>query len=278
MKVLVTGGSRGIGRAIVHRLAAAGHEVCAASRHPDPAGLPGGVLPLELDVTSAAAAHAAMEAVSAQWGGLDALVNNAGAGLLAPLEETSDDEAHHVFEVNFFGPLRLARLAIPLLRARGTGGGGGRIVNVTSMNDVMAAPFGGYYSASKAALASASAVLGAEVAPFGIRVSVVAPGLFRTDMARNLGEVAVDPASPYAAAMTTLRSQDRGRLESAGDPDEVAQAVERCLTSEDPPARVVVGADAEGFERLVRGASVEEFAAMLRDYVSQLMGADSSLA
>jgi NAD(P)-dependent dehydrogenase (short-subunit alcohol dehydrogenase family) len=269
MRVLVTGGSSGLGRAMVVRLAGGGHEVFAASRRPRRSRLPDGVTPLELDVASSASCEEAMEAVVARAGGLDALVNNAGTGSTGPIEETDDAEAHRVFEVNLFGPMRLARLAVPVLRA----GGGGRIVNVTSMNDVLAAPFGGYYSASKAALASASAVLGAEVASFGIRVTVVAPGFFRTEMAESLGDQHVDPGSPYRAALEALRATDAGRLEGAGDPDDVARAVEECLASADPPARRVVGADAVNFEKLVRGATPEEYAAMLRDYVTQLLHA-----
>ncbi|HET6963449.1 MAG TPA: SDR family oxidoreductase [Acidimicrobiales bacterium] len=266
MIVLVTGGSSGIGHATVLRLARGGHQVFAASRDPERAPLPDSVIPLVLDVASVDSAHRAVEAVVARAGGLDALVNNAGIGSLSPVEETPEEEAHRVLEVNFFGPLRLARLAIPVMRARG----GGRIVNVTSTNDVLPAPFGGFYSASKAALTSASYVLGAEVAASGIRVTVVAPGLFRTAMADELGRRAVDPASLYRTALERLRHADGERLAAAGDPDQVAAAVEECLLSDDPPARVVVGADAEGFERLLKNASPEELAAMLRDYVAQM--------
>lgn len=269
---MVTGGSSGIGHAIVGRLARGGHEVFSASREPKRAPLPDGVTPVVLDVASAESARAAVDAVVAGAGGLDALVNNAGIGSLGPVEETSEEEAHQVLEVNFFGPLRLARLAIPVMRARG----GGRIVNVTSMNDVLPAPFGSFYSASKAALASASYVLGAEVAAFGIRVTVVAPGLFRTAMADELGRRPVAPGSAYRAALEGLRGADGERLAAAGDPDQVAVAVEECLLSADPPARVVVGADAEGFEQLLRNASPEDLAAMLRDYVAQMSQAGGS--
>lgn len=272
MIVLVTGGSSGIGHAIVRRLARGGHEVFAASRDPKRAQLPEGVTPVVLDIASEDSGRAAVEAVVVKAGGLDALVNNAGVGVLCPLEETGEDEAHHLFEVNFFGPLRLARLVVPVMRARGQG----RIVNVTSMNDLLPAPFSGYYSASKAALASASYVLGAEVAEFGISVTVVAPGLFRTAMADELGRHPVDPTSRYRAALETLRGADTQRLESAGDPDDVAAAVEQCLLTAEPAARVVVGADAEGFERLLKDASPDDLATMLRDYVAQLTGPSSA--
>ena len=266
MIVLVTGGSSGIGHAIVRRLARGGHRVFSASRDPERSPLPDGVTPMVLDVASTASARAAMDAVMARAGGLDALVNNAGVGSVTPVEEIPEDEAHQVLEVNFFGPLRLARLAIPVMRSAG----GGRIVNVTSMNDVLPAPFGGFYSASKAALTSASYVLGAEVASFGIRVTVVAPGLFRTAMVEEMGRRPVDPASQYRTVLEGLRGADAQRLAGAGDPDVVAVAVEECLLSGDPPARIVVGEDARNFESLLKDASAEDLAAMLRDYVAQM--------
>ena len=266
MIVLVTGGSSGIGHAIVRRLAAGGHRVFAAARRPERSPLPSGVVPVVLDVASAASCAAAVETVVADAGGIDALVNNAGTSGSGPIEEVTDDDARHLFEVNFFGPVRLARLVVPVMRSRG----GGRIVNVTSMNEVLPAPFGGMYSASKAALASASFVLGAEVAPFGIRVSIVAPGLFRTEMAEGLGRVDLAADSPYLRAIEGLRAADHDRLSGAGDPDQVAVAVEELLAAADPPARVVVGADAESFDRLIKSATPDDLAAMLRDYVAQL--------
>ena len=269
MIVIVTGGSSGIGLATVRRLAQSGHQVFAASRNPDRPGLPEGVTPVVLDVSSAESCRKAVEQVVADAGGLDVLVNNAGTGAIGPIEETSDEVAANNFEVNLFGPMRLARMVIPVMRSRG----GGRIVNVSSMNDVMAAPFGGWYSASKAALTAASLVLGSEVRAFNIFVTVISPGLFRTKMASELGTREVDPASNYAAALRGMTLQDKDRLEKAGDPDEVAVAIEQALASPEPPARVVVGRDAQSFEKLVRDSTPDQFAQMLGDYVDQLIAA-----
>ena len=269
MIVLVTGGSTGIGLAITRRLAAAGHDVYAASRNPRRSELPAGVVPVVMDISSPESTRQGLDAVLAGAGRVDVLVNNAGTGHRGAIEETGDEECRRVFDVNFFGPLRLARLVVPVMRSQG----GGRIINITSMNDVLAAPFGGLYSASKAALSSASAVLGAEVAHFGIRVSVVAPGLFRTGLAESMGTEAVDPGSQYRAALEGLVAADADRLAAAADPDDVARAVEECLAADDPPARIVVGRDAEGFDKLLRKATPDEFAAMLRDYVGQLIAA-----
>lgn len=266
--VLVTGGSSGIGLATVRRLAAAGHQVFCGSRRPSRAALPGGVTPLPLDVADPAAAPAAIQSVVTAAGRLDVLVNNAGAGSLAPLEETADAEAHRIFEVNVFGPMRLASAALPVMRAQG----GGRIINVTSENDTAPAPFGGWYSASKAALASLSMVLGAEVHPFGVFVTVVAPGLFRTAMSAGLGDYAVAARSAYAAPFGALMASNRAAVQHAGDPDEVARAIGDCMAASQPPARIVVGADAAQLDTTIRSASAEDLARLLRDFVAGLTG------
>ena len=264
--VLITGGTSGIGLAAVRRLAAAGDNVFVAARRPDRAELPNGCTPLAIDVGDASAADAAMATVLDRAGCLDALVNNAGTGPLAPFEETSDAEAHRIFEVNLFGPLRLMRAAIPVMRAQGRG----RVVNVSSMNDTLPAPFGSIYSASKAALASASAAIDAEIHGFGISVSVIAPGFFRSAMADALPSYEVAPESQYRAASETMKRQNRARLDTAGDPDDVARVIFDCIHSSDPPGRTIVGPDALGMDKLVRGATADDFTRMLRDYVAEL--------
>jgi NAD(P)-dependent dehydrogenase (short-subunit alcohol dehydrogenase family) len=148
--------------------------------------------------------------------------------------------------------------------------GGGRIINVTSENDVAPAPFGGWYSASKAALASASVVLDAEVHGFGIFVTVVAPGLFQTPMSDGFGSWSVAEDSPYAAAFAVMIEQSVAELGQAGDPDLVARAIDDCIRADDPSARLVVGADAEEMEKTVRAASPDDLAKMMREYVAGL--------
>jgi NAD(P)-dependent dehydrogenase (short-subunit alcohol dehydrogenase family) len=264
--VLVTGGSSGIGLATVRRLAAGGHQVFSGSRDPARAALPGGVTPLVVDVGDPDSGRAAISSVVRAAGRLDALVNNAGAGGPGALEEIPDERAHEIFEVNLFGPMRLAAAAVPVMRAAG----GGRIINVTSGNDTVPAPFGGWYSASKAALASASTVLDAEVHAFGIFVTVVAPGLFRTPMAERLADRPDVSGSRYAAALAALPGRAAASLEHAGDPDEVAQAIEDCLAAADPPARIVVGADAAEMIKMVHDATADDLAKIMREYVAGL--------
>jgi len=170
-----------------------------------------------------------------------------------------------------FGPMRVARAALPVMRAVG----GGRIINVTSGNDIAPAPFGGWYSASKAAFASLSTVLHAELHGTGISVTVVAPGLFRTSMPEGFRHIRVDEGSPYAKAFAAIRNGNGAMLERAGDPDEVARAIEDCMRVTVPPVRIVVGADAVAMEAEARRCGPQEYAELLRDYVADLNGVRS---
>ena len=160
----------------------------------------------------------------------------------------------------------LAAAAVPVMRARG----GGRIINVTSGNDTVPAPFGGWYSASKAALASLSTVLAAEVHAFGILVTVVAPGLFATPMAQRLTERHDHAGSQYAAALGALPVRAAAALEHAGNPDDVARAIEDCIAADDPPARIVVGADARQMIKMIQDATPDQVAVLMREYVAGL--------
>jgi NAD(P)-dependent dehydrogenase (short-subunit alcohol dehydrogenase family) len=264
--VLITGGSSGIGLATVRRLAEAGDQVFYASRRPAAVPLAGDVTHVPLDLADPQACDAAVRAVVEAAGRLDVLINNAGTAVLAPLEDGDDAEAHQTFEVNVFGPMRLIRAALPVMRAQG----GGRIINVTSVNDIAVAPFGGWYSASKAALAALSMVLGAELHGSGIFVTVVAPGLFVTGMSEQLPLARVATGSRYATAFEKLRAESALELATAGDPDEVARALAECIVADQPPARIVVGADGIAMDETVRKASAEDLAIMLREYVASL--------
>ena len=238
--VVVTGGSSGIGLAAVRRLVADGHRVFSASRHPERAELPPGATPLVCDVADRDCTKA-LDAVIAETGGIDALVNTAGMGEIAALEDGTADAARQILVVNLLGPMRLARAAVPLMRECG----GGNIVNVTSLNDVFSPPFGGWYSASKAGLAAASYSLAAEVKQFGIHVTVIAPGLFATDMVDQLRTFDWPAGSPYRRVLEAMKTMQAERITTAGDPDEVGAAIAAVIAADDPPVRIVVGEDAQ---------------------------------
>jgi NAD(P)-dependent dehydrogenase (short-subunit alcohol dehydrogenase family) len=242
--ILITGGSSGIGLTAARRLAAAGHQVFSASRNPSRNPLPEGVTPIVCDVADPECGAVVREILAAT-GRLDALVNNAGFGELVAVEEGTDDNARQIVEVNLLGPMRLARAVIPIMRDQGAG----HIVNVTSLNDLLAVPFLAWYSATKAALAATSYSLAAEVAQFGIRVTVVAPGLFRTDMAEALPSFQPTPDSKYFDALAGLTEMNKQRILAAGDPDEVGAVIEECINDADPPIRIVVG-DTEGLQAM----------------------------
>jgi NAD(P)-dependent dehydrogenase (short-subunit alcohol dehydrogenase family) len=242
--VLVTGCSSGIGEATAARLLKAGHTVYATARRPETLeGLAAaGARTLPLDVTDEASMVAAVKEIEAEHGAVGALVNNAGYGLQGPVEEAPMDEVRRQFETNVFGLIRLTQLVLPAMRAAKTG----RIVNVSSMGGRLTLPGGGYYHASKHAVEAFSDALRIEVAPFGIKVSVIEPGPVLTPWS----EVAVNtieeiPDGPYAQfrrdlgkGLESYYSGPMARLASSAD--DVARKIEKAIGSR-PRPRYVVG-------------------------------------
>jgi NAD(P)-dependent dehydrogenase (short-subunit alcohol dehydrogenase family) len=255
--VLVTGCSSGIGRATAERLAERGWTVYATARRPETlADLAAkGCRTLALDVTDEASMVAAVAAVERAEGGIGALVNNAGYSQSGALETVSPADVRRQFDTNVFGLLRLAQLVLPGMRRRRAG----RIVNVSSMGGRMSFPGGGVYHATKHAVEAISDVLRFEVAGFGVDVICVEPGLIRTEFgATAAASVPVDGDDAYAAfnagvARSTRESYDGplGRR-LGGGPEAVAAAIERALTSERAPSRVLVTPSARLFVGLRR--------------------------
>ncbi len=240
MVVLVTGCSSGFGRQIMCEAAAAGHKVFAGFRDvADATALPEGVVAVALDVTNAAQRAAAVAQVLAEAGRLDALVNNAGVVLGGYAEALCEDELRHVMEVNFFGAFLLTQAALPALReSRGV------IVNISSISGLRAFPGLGGYAASKFAVEGWSESLAQELEHFGVRVHLVEPGTFRTEIwqrNRTLGRRTFDPDSPYAELVPRLDAAfDASADRTAGDPAEVAAHVLALLTIPSPRLRHVL--------------------------------------
>lgn len=264
--VLISGASSGMGLATALLLAEHGWQVFAGARseeghktirrEADTRGL--AITPVELDVQDSDSVAAAVAASVQETGRLDALVNNAGYGLVASVEDGSDAEFIRQFDVNVFGVLRLIRAALPAMRQAGRG----TVVNVGSFLGHMGLPLLTHYNASKYAVEGITDSLRLELAPFGIRVHTVAPGLFRTafvarGLAANPRTTAGD--SPYAGLAGHLLPEVARRINEGPDPQAVAEAVLGVLADPNSPARVPVGEEAVRAEQWKRTLAPAEF-------------------
>jgi NAD(P)-dependent dehydrogenase (short-subunit alcohol dehydrogenase family) len=189
--ILVTGASSGLGEAIAAHLAAAGHTVYGTARSLEGQHKP--FRTLNMDVTDPGSVQAVIDRVLQEAGRIDMLVNNAGLGIAAPVEELSLADAARVFDTNVMGVIRTCQAVLPAMRRQGSG----RIVNISSIGSEMGLPYRGLYSASKAAVDRLTEALRTELAPFGVEACVVQPGGVRTDINRNRIRVELAEGSPY---------------------------------------------------------------------------------
>lgn len=239
--VLITGASSGIGLATAALLAREGWKVYAGARRVERmAGLAAlGAVPLKLDVTDDASLRSAVDAVLKAEGRLDALVNNAGYGAHGAAEDVPLHEARRQFEVNVFGLARLTQLALPHMRARGSG----RIINISSIAGKVTTPTGAWYHASKHAVEAYSDALRLEVGQFGIKVVLIEPGPIRTewDETALVNLKKYSGSGPYAPLVRTLTERFRaGYRHGAPGPEAVAAAVLKALRARRPSARYAV--------------------------------------
>ena len=234
--VIVTGASSGIGQATAAHLQRSGWRVFGTMRRPDPDKQ--GPDALTLDVTSDHSVEAAVAEVLARTGRIDALVNNAGVGMLGAVEEATVQEALNLFQTNFFGVHRLVRAVLPAMRARKAG----RLVTIGSVAGFLPTPFDAFYSASKHALEGYCESLD-EVRPVGIHTVLIEPGFIRTPIRSNVTRTAASIAVYAEGRERVDRIFDRG-VQAGIDPLRVAEVVERALTSARPKLRMRVGRDA----------------------------------
>jgi len=243
---LITGVSSGLGHAFAEGALRAGHRVVGTVRRAADADAfaaldPARAHPLLLDVTAFDAVPAAVADVERQWGAIDVLVNNAGYGHEGVLEESSMDDLQRQFATNVFGPVAMIKAVLPGMRQRRRG----HIVNVTSMGGFITMPGIAFYCGSKFALEGISEALGKELAGFGIRVTALAPGQFRTDWAGRSMERTPRTIADYDAVMDPIRAARQAKSgHQPGDPAKAAQALLRLVTSEAPPVRLFLGDDA----------------------------------
>jgi len=250
---LITGCSTGFGRELAKILVARGYRVIATARDQQKvADLVEGhaerALALKLDVDKPRDIEAAVEAAHQRFGRIDVLVNNAGYGYLAAIEEGEDAEIRAMFETNVFGLAAMTRAVLPIMRAQKSGA----IVNISSMGGFIGFPGSGYYAATKFAVEGLSESLSKEVAPFGIKVVIVEPGPFRTDWAGRSLKTPKRPIDAYAETAVARRRQIQGISgKQPGDPVRAAEAIIATFEAANPPLRLPLGSfayDAMGAE------------------------------
>jgi NAD(P)-dependent dehydrogenase (short-subunit alcohol dehydrogenase family) len=257
----ITGASRGFGLLIAREALARGNQVVATARHSSDVqkALPDAgdnLVAVDLDVTNARQAAAAVQAATDAFGRIDVVVNNAGRGVLGAVEEISDDEARAVFDVNVFGTLTMQRAVLPVLRAQRSG----HVINISSVGGLVGSPGWGIYGATKFAMEGFTEALSQELAPLGVRVTLVEPGYFRTDFLdasslRTEGLV-IDDYDQTAGAMR--RTAVDVNHAQPGDPVKAASAIVDIAEVPDPPLRLLLGADSvTGVENKLRQVAAD---------------------
>ncbi|MGO4335308.1 oxidoreductase [Labrys sp. KB_33_2] len=242
----ITGASSGLGQTLAQAVLARGWQaVLAARRLETLADLTAAhgerALAVELDVTDPGAIEKAVAAAEARFGHIDVAVNSAGYGYLAAIEEGEDAAIRAQFETNVFGLIGVTKRVLPGMRARRSG----HIVNISSLGGLVALAATGYYHATKFAVEALSESLAQEVAPLGIKVTIVEPGAFRTDWAGRSMVEAPAVIADYAETAGRRREQTRavsGR--QPGDPARAALAIIKAVEAPEPPLRLLLGAPA----------------------------------
>jgi NAD(P)-dependent dehydrogenase (short-subunit alcohol dehydrogenase family) len=243
-KWFITGISRGLGEALAEAALARGDQVVGTTRDGKSgiAASRGTLHVLPLEVGDAAAIESTVAKALELSGGLDVIVNNAAYGLLGAIEDASDAEMARLFDVNVFGTFRVIRAALPMLRAQGRG----HIINITSIAGRAPMAGSGLYAATKSAVEGLSQCLAQEVGPLGIKVTVVAPGAFRTDF---LSAHSIRKSAPASDGYTNSVARSLSRLDAMagkqpGDPARAAQALLAVVDAEQPPLHLLLGSDA----------------------------------
>ncbi|MFD9893406.1 oxidoreductase [Amycolatopsis sp. NPDC059027] len=239
----ITGCSTGLGRALATAVLDRGWRAVVTARRPEQvadivAGREDRALALALDVTDSGRIRDSVKQAESAFGHVDVLVNNAGYGYLAALEEGEDHEVRNLFDTNVFGLIEMTKAALPGMRERRAG----HIVNVSSLGGLAAFGATGYYHATKFAVEGLSESLAAEVAPLGVKVTIVEPATFRTNWSgpsMRQSEIRIDDYDGTAGArrVSTLASYGH----QPGDPDRAAEAVITAVGADEPPLRLLLG-------------------------------------
>ena len=242
----ITGCSTGFGRHLAQEVLKNGGSVAVTARNTDDVKdivtqYPDTAFAIQLDVTNTAQITAAVQQAHEKFGRIDVLVNNAGIGYFGAIEESEEAEIRRMFEINFFGLANVTQAVLPIMRAQHSG----HIVNISSVGGLVAFPGVGFYNATKFAVTGYSEALAKEVAPLGIKVTVIAPSGFRTDWAgrsANNTKIVIDD---YKATAHTNQNTIRGYSgNQPGDPVRAAQAIIKAVESATPPLRLMLGVGA----------------------------------
>jgi NAD(P)-dependent dehydrogenase (short-subunit alcohol dehydrogenase family) len=245
---LITGCSTGLGRALAQAVLAHGHNAVVTARNVNAvkdiaAGYPDTALALTLDVTDKEQISSAVQQAQARFGGIDVLVNNAGYGYRAAVEEADDADIRQLFDTNLFGAVDMIKAVLPDMRAKRAGA----ILNISSIGARISPAGSGYYSATKAALEGLSGSLHKELQPLGISVTAIEPGAFRTDFAgRSLTQSATAIPDYAETAGKRRKEHDTVHGTQPGDPVKAAEAIIAVVESPTPPSLLVLGQDAYG--------------------------------
>jgi NAD(P)-dependent dehydrogenase (short-subunit alcohol dehydrogenase family) len=250
---LITGCSTGLGRALAEAVIAAGHNAVVTARdRAKVADLADGndrVLALALDVTDPGQISNAVAEAVKTFGGVDVLINNAGYGYRAAVEEGDESDVRLLFETHFFGSVKMIKAVLPGMRARRSG----VIVNISSIGATRTPVGSGYYSAAKAAIEGMTGSLRGELEPLGISAMVIEPGGFATDFAGRSLTQSKTVIDDYASTAGKRRKENVVRTPARGDPARAAQAIMRAVAADRPPALLLLGTDAlETYREILR--------------------------
>ena len=269
---LITGCSTGFGRELAKEVLAKGYNAAVAARNTDDVKdiverYPETAIAIRLDVTVAAEINAAVKTTLEKFGQIDVLVNNAGIGYFAAIEESEDEPVRRMFEINIFGLAKMIQAVLPVMRTQRSG----HILNISSIGGLRSFPGVGFYNATKYAVDGLSEALSKETAPLGIKVTIIAPSGFRTDWAGRSAKDSNVLIEDYAATAGKNAEQIRSYSgNQPGDPVRAAKAMIAITEIPDPPLRLLLGAAALKGAR----AKLEELKTDFDTWAETTVGAD----
>ncbi len=246
--ILVTGALSGLGKSIATHLHSIGHTVYGTTRNPKKYTEKPPFHLLELEVTQQDSITNMVTKLKEKEGRIDVLINNAGVGITGPVEETDINEVRNNFETNFFGPLALMQLILPIMRSKKSG----IIINITSIAGYMGLPFRGAYSASKSALNILTEAIRLETAQQGIRIMTLAPGDYATDIASRRYHAPVIENSPYQKVYQNSLDMMNTHISTGNNPIEIAFMVAKLIKVKNPKPHYAVGPFLQKFSLILK--------------------------